>query len=211
MKTIKLIFRNDAQPGVQHDVVLFQRNSAASIDDDVVAWKLIPQCDEGATYPFDYQLEQQVGIIDAWGNHTPLLHANGGDVFSVSDERGMTGTLLKPVCERGHPHVVAVRNDLDVGAISVIVYKDGRPLFKKNRVEPGELALFELKPELYVGACAHIEEGEVMNARIASAMQTKLDLMGLSSADIVMTGGGGGGVGRPARPLVFSLENQTPL
>ncbi len=44
-----------------------------------------------------------------------------------------------------------------------------------------------------------------MNSAIVSEINTELSLLGIASADIIMTGGGAAGQG--AQPFVFNLEN----
>jgi hypothetical protein len=44
----------------------------------------------------------------------------------------------------------------------------------------------------------------VMNSAIMSCVNTELSLLGIASADIVLTGGG---PGRDSSPFQFSLEN----
>jgi hypothetical protein len=57
---------------------------------------------------------------------------------------------------------------------------------------------------LFIGVVSQVEEGEVMNSAILSDINTELSLLGIQSADIVMTGGG---AGPQATPFEFTLEN----
>ena len=47
-------------------------------------------------------------------------------------------------------------------------------------------------------------EGQPLNAAIVSSVNTEISLLGIASADIVMTGGG---AGPGAKPFVFTLQN----
>lgn len=60
------------------------------------------------------------------------------------------------------------------------------------------------RPTLWIGAVPHIAHGPVMNSAILSTINTELNLQGIASADIVMTGGGRGG---DAMPFDYYLDN----
>lgn len=205
MSSIKLKFRNASQDVKNTNVVLFQRNTGASTNDNAIAWKVIQNCGVGDFNPFEYPMTQQVSVIDAWGNYSPLLDANNGDVFSVTDAGGRTGTILTKTREIGDPNMITVRNDLPTGSIDIAIYKDNRQLALKNGVSPGDESIFELLPFLYIGTCTDVEEGDVMDSDTVQSNLTRLSLLGLRSADIVLTGGGTGPL---ATQFVFALSNQ---
>jgi hypothetical protein len=205
MSSIKLTFRNKSQDTKNSSVVLFQQDTGASVNDTAIAWKVIQNCGIGDFNPFDYPMTQQVSVIDAWGNYSPLLDANNGDVFSVTDAGGKTGTVLSKTRETGDPNMITVRNDLAIGSIDIAIYKDDRQLARKTGVSPGEESVFELLPYLYIGTCVDVEEGDVMDSDTVPSVLTKLSLLGLKSADIVMSGGG---VGPKATPFVFQLDKE---
>lgn len=205
MSSIKLTFRNKSQDTKNSSIVMFQQDTGATVDDTAIAWKVIQNCGIGDFNPFDYPMTQQVSVIDAWGNYSPLQDANNGDVFSVTDAGGKTGTILTKTRETGDPNMITVRNDLSVGSIDIAVYKDDRALALKTGVSPGEESVFELLPYLYIGTCSDVEEGDVMDSDTVPSVLTKLSLLGLKSADIVMTGGG---VGPKATPFVFQLDKE---
>lgn len=205
MSKIKLTFRNASQDVKNTDIVLFQKSIGASVNEDSIAWKVIQNCSIGDFNPFDFPMTQQVSIIDAWGNYSPLQEANNGDVFAVTDTNGLTGTVLSKTRDKGDPNMITVRNDLAKGSIDIVIYKDDRQLALKNGVSPGGESVFELLPHLYVGTCSDIEEGDVMDSDTVQSTLTKISLLGLKSADIVMSGGG---TGRNATAFNFELKNE---
>lgn len=69
---------------------------------------------------------------------------------------------------------------------------------------PGQKAVFEFKPTLWIGTASQIEQGAVMNSAVLSDINTELSLLGIKRADIVMTGGGGG---TTATAYQFRLAN----
>ena len=104
------------------------------------------------------------------------------------------------------PTEVEVRNSLSQGAISANIYRNGLLLAQKTNISPAQKAVFEFKPRIFIGAVSQIEQGQVLNSAILQSVNTELDLLAISSADIVITGGGGG---QDATPFVFSLVNAT--
>jgi hypothetical protein len=99
---------------------------------------------------------------------------------------------------------VQVLNALPKGAINVGCYKDGKLLALKTSIAPQQKAVFEFKPTLWIGVVSQIEQGQVMNSAILSHINTEISLLGIASADIVMTGGG---PGSNSTPFAFNLEN----
>ncbi len=99
---------------------------------------------------------------------------------------------------------VHLRNDLNAGAISTSIYRNGKMLAVKIGVTPGQKAVFRFKPSVWIGAVSEVEEGQIMNSAIVKQVNTEIGLLGIASADIVMSGGGSGST---ATPYSFSLEN----
>ena len=69
---------------------------------------------------------------------------------------------------------------------------------------PWQKAVFEFKPTIWIGVASQVVQGQVMNSAIISNINTELSLLGIASADIVMTGGG---PGANSTPFAFNLEN----
>jgi hypothetical protein len=66
------------------------------------------------------------------------------------------------------------------------------------------MAAFQFQPTIWIGAVSQVTQGQVMNSAIVDQVNTELSLLGLASADIVMTGGG---PGKSSQPFSFSLQN----
>ena len=75
---------------------------------------------------------------------------------------------------------------------------------KKTSVAPGQTAVFQFLPVIFMGVVSQVTEGEVMNSAIISSINTKFSLLGIKSADIILTGGG---PGKGSTPFEFSMEN----
>lgn len=199
---IHLCFVNRSKEMNNLKVVLFQKNVASSIGELAVAWKVIENCAPGCFHPICYSTQLALSVSDFYGNHTPIRPVDAGQVYSVSPT-----PLGRRVHSWGRHEVsgeVAVRNDLERGAINVNIYSNKRRLATKTAVAPQQKALFEFTPTLWIGAVSEVEQGQVLSSAVLSEVNTELPLVGVVSADIVMTGGGSG---PDAGPLMFSLEN----
>jgi len=200
---IKLTFKNESQEVRNNTIVIFQKNVAESYDEIAVAWKVIKNCGIGDYHPFTYPLEFMVGATDSNGNYMPPQAATIGDMFEVVMER--SGHILRKGSQPAtSPTEVEVKNNLPMGSISATIYRNGKLLALKKIVNPQEKAVFEFLPKIWIGVAPDIEEGSVMDSPVIQTINTELDLLGISSADIVMTGGGSGS---EATPFKFSLQN----
>jgi len=201
--TIKLNFINKSQDVNNSNVVIFQKNVAASFNEKAVAWQVIQNCGFGDIHPFTYSQTMSVSASDSFGNFTPSLPANPGDALDVTltpsgDQIGKSLTPSNDVTE------VEVRNLLKTGSITANIYKSGNLLATKKNVVPQEMATFVFQPSIYVGIISNIEQGDVMDSAIVNAVNQQFSLLGVASADIVMSGGGSGA---GATALQFSLQN----
>ncbi|CAL2074863.1 hypothetical protein [Tenacibaculum sp. 190524A05c] len=200
---IKLNFINKSQDTNNSSVVIFQQNVATNFDEIAVAWKVIKNCGRLDNHPFKYPLNFEVSAADSYGNHTPQLTAQYGDLFEmVKDASGDILQLSsKPASS---PNQTELDNNLTEGAIDANCYRDGKLCATTTSIVPGQKAAFEFQPKIYIGVASNIDEGEIINSAIVSQINTEINLEGITSADIVMTGGGSGA---HATPFKFSLEN----
>ena len=199
---VQLNFINQSNDAGNSQVVIFQKNVAVNFDETAIAWRVISRCGVGDSHPFAFPLSMTVSATDSWGNYTPLIAAAHGSLHHVA----MTGSgvTLSPCGQASSNREVQVRNDLPAGAINASIYKDGRLLAQKTQVAPGQKAVFGFNPGIWIGIAPQVEPGDVLNASIVSGANTELSLLGIASADIVMTGGG---PGKDAPPFSFSLQN----
>ena len=200
---IQLNFLNESNDQNNSEVVIFQKNVATDFDEIAVAWKVIRNCATGWQHPFTFPMEMEVSASDSWGNDLiDPKDASNGDLFHVyNDGSGDQLAYLSPGPSRKE---VQVRNDLAQGSITASIYKSNKLLATKTGVSPGQKAVFEFKPTIWIGVVSQIQEGQIMDSAIISDVNTEIGLLGIKSADIVMTGGG---VGPSALRFAFSLEN----
>jgi hypothetical protein len=198
----KLNFINKSTIITNANVVFFQKNIADDFNETTVAWKVISYCGRGDVHPFIFPIQMKVSSSDSWGNFTPMLSCNNGDLFEVVKE--VSGDILRYIKSGGHSTEVGIINNLVKGAINASIYKDGKLLAVKRYIAPGQKAVFEFKPTLWIGVAPLIQEGEIMSSTIISNINTEISLLGVASADIVMTGGG---QGHDSATVNFKLEN----
>lgn len=199
---IKLNFINLSNDVNNSQIVIFQKNVSTDFDELAVAWKVISNCGRGDNHPFVFPLQTTVTASDADGNYMPQKVAQNGQMFSVS--RAASGNVLGLAGASSSSREIQLRNDLRTGAISAGVFKDNRLLAKKTGIVPGQKAVFEFKPTLWIGTASEVEQGKVMNSAVISDINTELSLLGIARCDVVMTGGGGG---TTAVPYQFKLAN----
>jgi len=202
MPDIKLNFINQSNDRNNSRVVVFQKNEATRYEELAVAWLVIENCGQNWNHPFTYPMQMFVSATDSWGNYSPTKEAWNGQQFEVVEDQ--SGDILKMAGPASSQNEVEVLNALELGAVNANIYKAGRLLATKTSVAPGQKAVFEFKPTIWIGVASQVEEGEVINSAILSNINTELSLFGIRSADIVMTGGG---PGPRSTAFTFTLQN----
>lgn len=199
---IALNFINNSNDTNNSQVVIFQKNVATNFDDLPVAWKVISYTGRGDKHPFAFPMAMQVGASDSYGNYTPQLDAQHGQMFQMT--LTSSGDHLVPAGSGTSAREVQVLNSLAKGAIDASIYKGGRLLATKNSIAPQQKAVFQFKPTIWIGVASQVVQGQILDSAILSDINTELSLLGIASADIVMTGGG---PGAQSTPFAFNLEN----
>ncbi|HTF04963.1 MAG TPA: hypothetical protein VK826_13140 [Bacteroidia bacterium] len=199
---VKLNFINQSNDVNNSEVVIFQKNVVPGYEEIAVAWTVIQNCGQGDNHPFDYPFQSYVTAADSYGNYEPLLLANPGDAFQMVLNN--SGDRLEAAGSANSAQEIDVKNNLAQGSISAWIYKAGKPLAVKTNIVPGQMAAFNFKPTIFIGVASQVEEGEVMNSAIISQINTEISLLGIASADIIMTGGG---AGTGSVPFQFTLQN----
>jgi hypothetical protein len=203
MDKIKLNFINRSNDTNNSSVVIFQQNVAEGFGELAIAWKVIENCGRLDNHPFTYPINFQVAAGDSFGNYTPQFPAFDGQAFDMI--KTTSGDILQlSSVPSSSATEVEVRNNLSIGGISANCYRDGKLLAMKTGLAPGQKAVFEFHPRIYIGVVSQIEEGDVMNSAIISQINSEINLFGIASADIVMMGGG---PGAGSTAFNFTLEN----
>jgi hypothetical protein len=203
MSDVKLNFINDSNDRNISDIVIFQKNTVSNFDEIAVAWKVIKNCGKNWNHPFTCPTAMVVAVSDSFGNFSPQLRATNGQLFEVISS-GSGNVLQYMGGNAGSLNEVDILNNLNMGAINACVYKDSSLLAIKTGIAPGQKAVFQFKPTIWIGAVSQVEEGKLMNSAIISQVNTEIPLFGIASADIVMTGGG---PGPASTAFKFTLQN----
>ncbi len=199
---IQLNFINQSNDANNSQIVIFQKNVATDFDELAVAWQVIQNCGQGDNHPFVFPMTMAVGGSDSYGNYTPQLPAQNGQLFTM--QYTPSGDKLNQTGAGTSMTEVQVLNGLQQGAINASIYKAGKMLATKTSIAPAQKAVFQFKPTIWIGVASQIVQGQVMNSAIISNINTELSLLGIASADIVMTGGG---PGQYSTPFQFNLDN----
>ena len=199
---IRLNFINLSNDVNNSEIVIFQKNVATDFEELAVAWQVIRNCGQGDNHPFVYPATMTVGASDSYGNFTPQLEAQSSQQFSMTLTQ--SGDRLTQNNDAASPTEVEILNNLPQGAINAYVFQSGRLLAQKTSIAPGQKAVFQFKPTLWIGVASQVEEGQVINSAVVTSVDTELSLLGIAGADIVMTGGGGGPT---SAPFLFTLQN----
>ena len=199
---IKLNFINASDDLNNSQIVIFQKSTKAQLGETVVAWQVIQNCGRGCRHPFTYAMAVTVDAGDSYGNFTPHLPAQNGMLFNMmltqsGDQLAVAGTGTSPT-------EIQVLNGLPRGAISANIYRSGKLVATKSSIAPQQKAAFGFVPTIWIGAVSQVEEGTILNGAILANVTTEISLLGIASADIVMTGGGSG---PDAVPFHFNVEN----
>lgn len=202
MKT-ELRFINKSQGGVANDIVMFQLPVTSGYGEIAVAWKVIRYCGIGWYHPFTFSTDLEVSCSNEFGNHTPRIALSPGQVAALTQtpsggrRLALTQTLTDASdCE--------VRNGLARGAIDVNIFNNGQLLARKTAVAPQQKAVFQYRPTLWIGVASQIVEGAALNSAVIDSINTEFSILGVKSADIVLTGGGSG---PNSTVYTFSMQN----
>jgi hypothetical protein len=195
---IKLNLINNSNEIPNGEIVICQKLYS---EQPAVAWQVIKNLGIGSSHPFTYSWALEVSAMDPEGNYTPKLPAHEGQAFDLILQS--TGNTLVPSAQPATtPKATEINNLLPQGAINANIYRDGKLLATKTQIPPQQKAVFQFKPTIWIGVASQVEAGQIMDSAIISNINTELSLLGIASANIIMTGGGPGG-----QPYHFSLAN----
>lgn len=200
---IRLNFINQSNDTNNSSIVIFQQNVSESFGEIAVAWQVIQNCGRLDNHPFVYPMEFQVCGKDSYGNYTPQLTAEVGQAYEmVKDTSGDVLSIASTPASSAAE--VEIRNSMQKGAMDACIFRAGKLLATKTSIAPGQKAVFQFHPRIYIGVVSQITESQIMDSAIIKSINTELNLFGLSSADIIMTGGG---PGPSSSEFEFALAN----
>jgi len=201
MADIKLNLTNLSEDASNSDYVIFQKNISPDSGIQSVAWKVIQSLGNGSNHPFTYPQEFYVGAKDANGNYMRVIPAKKGSAYEMVNT--LSGHELRSSAVSAvNPVDVEVWNSLTKGSMDAQVYRGGNLLASKVNIAPGSKANFQFQPILLIGSVSQVVEGTAMNSNVTVQYLTELNLIGISVADIIISGGG---VGPESTAIKFTL------
>ena len=203
MTDIQLNFVNQSTDTNNSQVVIFQKNVAGSINEIAVAWTVVPVGSLGGSNPVTFPMTTLgAGASDSFGNYSPMMPAQHGQMFAAVHTA--TGIDLRSPATPAGTNEITVTNGMAQGAINAGIYRNNKLLAIQTGIPPQQKAVFAFHPTIWIGVAPNIVEGQVLDSAVQATITTELSLLGIASADIVMTGGG---KGPTATPITFTLQN----
>lgn len=196
---LKLVNRSDDASGT--DVVIFQKNLADPVDAPAVAWIVVSDFAPGQTYAFTYPTAVTLAALDSRGEAIPAVPAEPGQLFAVHDSPD--GDVLHCTDTAADDQAIELRNGLAQAATDALVYRDSKVVAMNRMIPPGQRARFQFEPIVWIGIARMVQMGRILDDLIMNNIDTQLSLLGIKSADIIMSGGGGS----PAAPYRFEFDN----
>ncbi len=126
--------KNNSNDTNNPEIVIFQKNVATNFDELAVAWQVIKYCGQGDNQPFTFPMGWQVDNNDSYGNYTPQLAAQNGQLFKMS--LTTSGYRLVSTGNGTSSKEVEVLYSLPKDAINASIDKDGKLLAIKTSIAP---------------------------------------------------------------------------
>jgi len=200
---IQLNFINRTNDQTNHDVVIFQKNTVTSISEAPIAWTVIENGPQDCQYSFTYTQQLTVAVIDADRKTIARTVAEEGQRFDVTNSIAGEVMATSPQGAVSKANI-AIKNMMEKGAISAEIFRDGKLLARQSHIFPGQHAVFSFNSRIHIGIVPQVVEGKMLDPASIANIDGEIDLSNITSADIVMTGGGSGA---DATPFQFMLEN----
>lgn len=179
------------------DVVIFQKNTA-TFDETAVAWRLIT-LGSGENEEILYENVLEVAYQDIFNNISNRI-----DVITGTQYIAKEGNKIEMNGSATSHNEVEIFNGLSTGNINGLVYRSDLLLFELDNIEMNQKGIFQARPTIWIGVVNGVTQGQIIDSGIISSVNTEISLLGIKSADIVVTGGG---VGPSALPFSFFLSN----
>jgi len=184
------------------EIVLYQKNYLRQIEGHGpsinIAWRQIRNCNYGWHHPFIYSYDIEVAISDDYGNYSPRIPVKNGQVFEIRPIA--SGRCLALAPRQKTSAQVKVINKLSRGSYTVNIFRSGSVIARQTSVSPNQSVVFDFNPSIWIGTQKAIENISYITPYIPQENDIEIPLMGIKSADIIMSGG-------VSNPLVFALAN----
>jgi len=204
MDHTQLNFINRSNESDHHSIVIYQQNEALmNRHDTPIAWKVIENLGLNESHPFSFHSALEIIVGDTFGGYKPAHEILPGELLEIAED--FSGAELSSKGKRTYnPSEFGVLNAMRDGNYDVHCFRNDRVLATVESLYPSERALFRFSDVITVSMVPGAEEGEELDIDLLGEIEAHFDLTGIGSADIVMTGGG---KGKNASPIEFSIEN----
>ena len=193
---IELTLINRSNDADESHIVIFQKNTAPGATSQVVAWRVIHGLQKEYPYTVMFPDSLQIAAEDSYGNTTGQTDVEAGqEALAILGSSGLELAIQAGT----NGSAIVLQNALASGAIDGIIYRDFMPIAKQAGISPQQHSVFEFKPTIWIGVMGQVEEGDIMTEAILNDINTQISLLGITRANVIMSGGG-------VEPFRFALE-----
>ena len=193
-----LTFVNESAAAEPPEVVLFTQPPASEARSPI-AWRVIrPTTSEPTLVGVPAALSAETTLPS--GGTSDRLPAGEGELFALAELSG--AETFVALGRSTNPSLVQVINALPDGAITASIYRSDRLAFSAPNLQPHDKASFPVSPVLSAAVMSDVNEGQILSDAMLRVPTSRFDLLGVSSADVVMTGSG-----TSEDPYVFDFSN----
>jgi hypothetical protein len=200
---INILYVNESNDEDNSSVLVFMKPTESNFAAKATAWQVIDNIGYNCWHKFTYTLN--TSVIAMWDNGksgTFPMDTSNGKTYALKETKG--GFSLD---ENGK---TCAANEFDVinqvrtaHGISVVAFKDSKPILTKNSIAKGEKAEFVFHPKLYFGLSSEYEVGEVVSSAVMSDEFKEVNLDGLKSLTVTLKGNAADG-------FTFDISEEVP-
>ncbi|MGK4567557.1 hypothetical protein [Flavobacterium sp. 3HN19-14] len=203
---IKIDIINKSQDPSKGDIVIFQKNYPTGdqmMEDDKlfpVVWEVKHYFEVLNKHLIIHQDDLILYAFNEKGIAAPEIPVYGGQVFDVTGNDDAIETQLSAETTDKKTEIT-VRNKVLGSSIRIDLKRRDSVshYYAMKTLAAGQSKTFDFGAKLYIGTVPGLREGDILDGELKSKVK-EIDLYGIKSADVVITGGG-------AEPFVFTLEN----
>ncbi len=185
---IKITYINKSDNRDNPEVLVFMKPTESDLAAYSIAWQVIKNIGYNAWHKFTYTID--TSVVVTWDNGksgTLPFDTTIGKNYALKNTAG--GFALEEKGEANAGNEFDVINKVNTpGGISVIAFKDGKPIATKHHVAKNEKAEFVLHPKLYFGVTTEYEVGDTIDSAVMSEDFKEINLEGLSEVTVEMRG-----------------------
>lgn len=177
----------------------------------LIAWKVIQKCNSNMYHPFSFPMDIFIAAQDTHGNMTTPVLASAGMTIEISGASGDLELAPNPSPTTPAPSGGIVVSNTASEAVDVVYLRNGVPFAVYENLLANSQTSITVPTELSVGlikaftsASKKFDDKQYFLSKDNWPQSIEQVSMGISSADIYMTGGG---TGTNAKPISFSFQN----